>query len=165
MKIMYGRCAIAGCALLIAGQGVVAADSAKEATFETMNCYAGPQQVITDGKGAVGFSYETVGTPMSKEGDLLYRSNIRCVGSGISIGGQLEQSGSCVVTDRDGDRFFFFYSGRNQEPGPWKILEGTGKFEGMEGSGTWAPVLMPAKPARADIIQSCNRETGHWKLK
>src|SRR5208283_4336568 len=128
MKITYGRCAIAGCALLIAAQGAVAASP-------------------------------------GKEGDPLYHASVECVGSGTIAGAESMESGLCVFTDPDGDRFFSAYSVRNKEPGTWKTIAGTGKFEGMEASGTWARVLAPDKPARADIAQSCDKGSGHWKLK
>ncbi len=156
---------IAGCALLVLAQGAVAADPPKEGSFDGMTCYAGPQHVITDGKGTVGFSYDVVGTPMRKEGDPLFHASAECVGSGTIVGAELMDSGLCIVTDADGDRFFSAYSRHNKEAGTWKVIAGTGKFEGMESSGTWAPVLMPVKPARADMAQSCNKEAGHWKLK
>jgi hypothetical protein len=35
----------------------------------------------------------------------------------------------------------------------------------MEGSGTWIPAIVPPKKARAGVDQSCNKETGRWKLK
>jgi len=165
MMITYGRCAIAGCALLIAAQGAVAASPAKEGSFEGMTCYAGPQHVITDGKGTVGASYDVVGTPMRKEDDLLYHASTHCVGSVTIVGAESTERGMCVQMAPDGDRFFVVYSRHNQEPGTWKAIAGIGKFEGMEASGTWAIAIMPVKPARADIIQSCNKETGHWKLK
>ena len=164
-KILTFALPMAGCALLIAAQGAIAAGPAKEGSFDSMSCYAGPQHVITDGRSTVGFSYDVVGTPMRKEGDPLYHASAECVGSGTIAGAESMESGLCVFTDPDGDRFFSAYSVRNKEPGTWKTIAGTGKFEGMEASGTWARVLAPDKPARTDIAQSCDKETGHWKLK
>ena len=40
---------------------------------------------------------------------------------------------SCV--DSDGDMFWISYS-NDLDTGSWEILEGTGKFEGMQGAGS-----------------------------
>ena len=121
---------------------------------------------ITDVKGVMGISYEVVGTPTtSKEDDIAYRTSVRCVGSATIIAGETTDFGSCVSTDPEGDHIFVVYSAHGKDPGTWKAVAGTGKYEGIEASGTWAHVIVPGKPARPDYWQSCDRETGHWKLK
>jgi hypothetical protein len=43
---------VVGCSMLIAAPAVIAAGPAKEGTFETIRCVAGPMPSITDGKVA-----------------------------------------------------------------------------------------------------------------
>jgi hypothetical protein len=49
--------------------------------------------------------------------------------------------GTCVQTDADGDKIFMTYEG--PESGPVSLIGGTGKYAGIEGSGTWAVTDAP----------------------
>lgn len=161
---------VAACSLFGAAQVAAAGGPAKEGTFETIICVAGPMPSITDGKIATVLSWDVVGTPMAKEGELLYGTSARCVGSTTIVGKELTEDGACLYTDGDGDRFLFMYSGRSEPgkpaPGTWKFVAGTGKFDGMEASGAYIHVNQPAKQARADsYYNGCDKDSGHWKLK
>jgi len=148
------------------GQAVAAPTVAKEGTFEGMTCYAGPNNMIADGKGLFASSYDSIGTPIRKDGELGYLSSNHCVGSVSVVGKELTESGACLQTDPDGDRVFMVYGRRNQEPGTWRVVSGTGKYEGIEASGTWkSGTVRPVKQDRQGFFQLCNTEAGSWKLK
>jgi hypothetical protein len=49
--------------------------------------------------------------------------------------------GTCVQTDGDGDKIFMTYEG--SENGPVALIGGTGKYNGIEGSGTWTVTDAP----------------------
>jgi hypothetical protein len=49
--------------------------------------------------------------------------------------------GACVESDADGDKIFMTYEG--PESGPVAVIGGTGKYAGIEGSGTWAVTDAP----------------------
>jgi hypothetical protein len=53
--------------------------------------------------------------------------------------------GACVETDADGDKIFITYEG--PENGPIGVIGGTGKYAGIEGSGTWAVTDAPGNTA------------------
>jgi hypothetical protein len=153
-------------AVVSTGQALAATAVPKDGSYEGLTCYTGPSTVIADGKGQVAGTYDIIGTPIRKEGELGYLSSNHCVGSFSVVGKELTDSGSCLQTDPDGDRFFLVYSRRNQEPGTWKIVSGTGKYDGMEASGTWvAGAVRPVKQDRPGYVQVCNKEAGSWKLK
>jgi hypothetical protein len=159
---------IAGCSMLIAAPGVIAAGLAKEGSFETIICYAGPIKLTAVGK-VWGAILDVVGTPMAKEGELLYGTSARVVDYSTNVGKEQTDDASSLFTDSDGDQFLFMYSGRYPigmpGPGTWKAVAGTGKYEGMEASGTYVHVNQPAKSARTDWYNGCDRDSGHWKLK
>lgn len=93
------------CTLLISGQAPMAAGPVMEGTFETVICLAGPTPSITDRNVATAVSWDVVGTPMAKEGELLYGTSARYVGSTVILGRDLSADGACLYTDGDGDRF------------------------------------------------------------
>ncbi len=165
MKIVARCSAITALAVLVTAQWSVAASPAKEGNADGLDCYTGPVQVNAGVKNHVGMSYDIIGTLIRKEGELGYLSSSRCVGSAMVNGKESNDAGTCVMTDPDGDRIFFTYSGRNGQGGPWNAVGGTGKYEGIEASGTWVNAIRPVKPVRADMIQVCNRNVGSWKLR
>ncbi|CAN5159695.1 hypothetical protein BH18GEM1_BH18GEM1_13120 [soil metagenome] len=46
-------------------------------------------------------------------------------------------SGYCDAIDKDGDVWTLWWR-NDAHGGPWGYISGTGKFEGIEGGGTWA---------------------------
>lgn len=165
MKTMYIRVAIAVCTLAPGALAIAAAGPAKEGSFEGMTCFAGSRQILADVKGSFGAGYDLIGTAVRKEGELGHQASERCLGVFVAVGKEANDNGSCVASDADGDRYFVVYSRKNQEPGVWRATGGTGKYEGIEASGTFERAIFPAKPMRSDVLQVCNRETGSWKLK
>jgi hypothetical protein len=165
MMIGSAHRALAVGVLLVCAQGALAAGPEREGTFDAMSCYAGPVQIIADASGQLGMSYDVVGTEIRKPGELGYLASTRCVGSFVRAGGESIDSGLCVVSDPDGDRYFRAYSWKGQSTGTWKAVGGTGKYEGIEASGTYSGVIRPPKPVRPDVLQVCNQEAGRWKLR
>jgi hypothetical protein len=55
------------------------------------------------------------------------------VGDGAGMPG--EDSGVCVAADKDGDVWWLWYNNKGDER-RWSVISGTGKYEGMTGSGT-----------------------------
>ena len=54
-------------------------------------------------------------------------------------------TGTCIETDMDGDKIFVTYEG--PESGPLSVIGGTGKYAGIEGSGTWSVTDAPGNTA------------------
>ena len=69
----------------------------------------------------------------------LNQSALTCIGATIvsASGEPGAGSGHCEAIDKDGDVWMLWF--RNDgDGGPWGYINGTGKFEGIEGGGTWA---------------------------
>ena len=161
---------VLACASFLFAQAAPAAGPAKEGSFDTLRCVAGTVEFLTEAKGASAAFVDVIGTPMAKEGELFFGTSVRCLAYVSTIDKESKIYGSCLYTDRDGDHFLANYSGGTSDPavtegGPWKAVAGTGKFEGLEAGGTWTHVNVPAKQARANWYNGCDRDSGHWKLK
>ena len=65
-----------------------------------------------------------------------------CVGSNLmgADGVPITVNGHCDMVDGDGDTWTAWFSG-NAEGGAWGFMGSTGKFEGIEGRGTFQPGL------------------------
>ncbi len=136
---------------------------AKEGKYENIGCYTSTMQVNAPVKGQMGGSYEGIGTTVTKEGDIFNNTSGRCLGTFTMVGEEYREMGSCSFTDADGDAFFGLYERKNQDIGSWKVTGGTGKYEGMQQSGTWMPFTQITAPAGR--AQACNKQSGTWKLK
>lgn len=62
-----------------------------------------------------------------------------CIGTTVmsATGEPVVGSGHCDAVDNDGDVWTLWWR-NDAKGGPWGMMNGTGKFEGMEGGGTWA---------------------------
>jgi hypothetical protein len=67
------------------------------------------------------------------------RTATTCTGSMVvdATGRATVVSGHCDGVDADGDVWTIWYAG-NQDGGDWGYMGGTGKFEGIEGGGTFS---------------------------
>jgi hypothetical protein len=147
----------------IAATALAAVTVAKEGKYENVGCYTSTMQTNAPVKGQMGGSYEGLGTTITKEGDVFNNTSGRCLGTFTMVGEEYNEMGSCSFTDADGDSFFGLYSRKNKEIGSWKVTGGTGKYEGMQLSGTWMPYTQITAPA--GHAQSCNKQSGSWKLR
>lgn len=66
--------------------------------------------------------------------------------------------GYCDAVDQDGDVWWLWWQSE-EESGEWGILEGTGKYAGMVGSGTTTPI------ASHDDGRFAVRWKGSWVMK
>ena len=58
--------------------------------------------------------------------------------------------GYCIYTDKDGDKIYEMWEGKNVGQGwrgPSTLLKGTGKYEGIKAKGTW--IFYPVSPTQA----------------
>ena len=74
-------------------------------------------------------------------------------------GAAVNGGGYCEATDKDGDVWWLSWADYDGNGNTWTILGGTGKYEGMTGSGTVA-VLMQSADGRL-----VNRWQGSWSMK
>ena len=46
-----------------------------------------------------------------------------------------------TFTDKDGDKIYMKWAWKPTGPNPWTFYKGTGKFEGVQGKGTWSMIF------------------------
>ncbi len=71
--------------------------------------------------------------------------SVRCIEEGEFRGPDAKFNGWCAQTDGDGDKFFTHYTGGDD--GPVTYIGGTGKYENVSMTGSWAVRDAPALPA------------------
>ena len=156
---------IAFVAASIAWVGPLAADELpREGRYDVTTCWSGVTSELNHSKDHSGASYEMTGTVMSNPpGGLFDRSSFRCLGMSTALGGKRSNTTLCEAVDPDGDRrltLLTLVDGRTIR----ENLAGTGKYDGMVASGEVQPIgRFPA--AKPGTFQSCNRQTGTYKLK
>ena len=80
------------------------------------------------------------------------KTSVECPGvndlvNGVSTGAH----GYCIVTDKDGDKAFLVWKGRDTSQGvgggDFQWTGGTGKYAGIRGNNTWHSALIGSTPA------------------
>lgn len=87
-------------------------------------------------------SADCVGIVKNKEaGKTLDNLAIHCLEESRARADGYKFTGTCIETDADGDKIFLTYEG--PESGPISVIGGTGKYAGIEGSGSWTVTDAP----------------------
>ena len=70
--------------------------------------------------------------------------------------------GHCIVTDKDGDKAFLVWQGKDTAPGtgggPFKWTGGTGKYTGLQGNNTFRYNAIGKTPSFVGVWE------GEWRL-
>ena len=155
-----------GLALLIVASPVsaFAAEVPKEGSYDYTSCWSGVNNVITFSKTHTASSFEMTGTNRSNPpGGIFDKNTFRCVGMNASLDGKITGSNVCETIDVDGDKRLSYFSTGDGKTTRTN-LAGTGKYEGMVMVGTVEP--LGSFPVIKDgMFQSCNHQTGTYKLK
>ena len=157
--------ALLGCGI-IAGLAFCTQAFAAEGKFDHMSCYAGPSHVIQQGDGIIAGSYDSTAMMPGQEGTPYYNLSGRCLGQFTIINGDYSESGSCQYWNAAGDKIFGVYARKGdvaKAEGTWRVVQGTGKFEGITSEGNWIP-LAPFPPV-PNVVTQCNHEWGTYTLK
>ena len=141
-----------------------AAELPKEGSYDYTSCWTGVNNVITFSKTHTASSNELTGTIRSNlPGGMFDKSTFRCVGMNASLDGKITGSNVCETIDVDGDKRLSYFSTGDGKTTRTN-LAGTGKYEGMVMVGTVEP--LGSFPVIKDgTFQSCNHQTGTYKLK
>lgn len=91
------------------------------------------------------------------------KSTFRCVGMNASLDGKITGSNVCETIDMDGDKRLSYFSTGDGKTTRTN-LAGTGKYEGMVMVGT-VESLGSFPVIKDGTFQSCNHQTGTYKLK
>jgi hypothetical protein len=145
---------------------VLAADLPKEGKYDYTACWSGASNPINFSKTQNAFSYEMTGTTRSNPpGGMFDMNTFRCVGTNASLDGKNSSIAVCEATDRDGDKRLAYFSTASDGTIIRQEIAGTGKYEGMVTTGSKVKPLGPFAVIKAGTFQSCNHQTGNYKLK
>jgi len=167
MRIVPGHRIVTAVAItLIAAFALVrtaAADMPREGKYDVHSGCTSDSRVLSSIKDHTGGSYAATCLPDAAPDTMYHRTLFQCFGSWSSVSGTYEEHGVCEAIDSSGDKFFGVYARKNQEDGTWRVTAGTGKYQGVEMSGSFQVVApMPPVPGRGANI---SRWWGTYKLK
>ena len=92
------------------------------------------------------------------------KSTFRCVGMNASFDGKITASTVCEAIDVDGDKYLAKVSTGDGKT-TRTIVAGTGKYEGIVTTQLTFEQLGPFPTIKQGTSQSCNHQTGMYKLK
>ena len=156
--------ALAAAATLVP-MSALAADMPKEGPFDFIACWSGDSREIVFSPRHTANSYEFTGTVRSNPpGGPFDKETFRCVGSGTTFDGKTTGSNTCESTDGAGNKRLTYFTTNADGSVTRVVIAGTGKYDGLSMTTT-VQNLGPFPPAKPGTFQSCNRQTGTYKLK
>ncbi len=93
----------------------------------------------------------------------LDKTAVECPGTNDIVNGlSIANHGYCIVTDKDGDKAFLVWKGKDTTPnaggGDQQWTGGTGKYSGLKGNGTYRYTGIGTTPAYSVVWE------GEWQL-
>lgn len=108
------------------------------------------------------FQGEFNGTNFNDAGEgFLYQTGVVCPGVIDTNKGIGTASGTCLITDKDGDKVFLGWTCKNPGSGcqgTFQWTGGTGKYTGITGNNTFTGFPMPSSASGYSVWK------GEWKL-
>ena len=151
---------IAVIALMAAGSPAWAAESQYSGTF----CGHAKATVLQASPELTLLMSESWGIQTPESGFKPWaNATVHCVGYRRVIQGKATALGACRWTDSTGDTFAGEYRILPDEPSLWTFLGGTGKWKGVQGTGTFKFASM-GKPAADGTTQYCTEHQGSYTL-
>ncbi len=155
--------------LLITAGTVVGAEMAKEGTLSGTVTYAGTHKIIPLDKEHFVITYENFGVRVSdsKKGPF-HGMSTHNVGVMYFENGAGRLRGYIINIDKDGDKVIMELTEEASQLSPKptsgksKIIGGTGKFKGIQGSMEYTRRNM--RPAEKGTFQAISRGKGTWKI-
>ncbi len=152
----------AAVAPLVLGGAVVAATAQTNESFTTSQCWVSRAEMVTLSDERFAYVFSGTGT-LRSDTEPFDGLASRCVGLANTFGDSPRESGYCEYLDADGDRFIASWSVTAPGQGEWRFVDGTGKFEGIAGEGTYQSVgAFPSFEPREQL--SCIETTGTYSL-
>ena len=120
--------------------------------------------MLSFSKTHVAFTYEMTGTTRAAQpGGLFDKTAFRCVGLNRVFEGKLNGNLVCEGIDKDGDKALATYEVAGGSALRTQVA-GTGKYEGMTMVANPTKTLGPFPTLKQGTFQSCNQQTGTYKL-
>jgi hypothetical protein len=129
---------------LISAVYVFGQQMAKEGTFSGVVTHSGTTKILAleEGTGVINWENKGIWREDSSAGPF-HNSLMSCAGVHVLLKGIGKSHGYCGLTDPDGDRYLFEVTKDNLklehglQDGKFKLLGGTGKFNGIQGEGVY----------------------------
>lgn len=152
--------------LLIVGTPAWATDFPKEGSYDIKTCFARNSTLIQYSDTRYAYSYEETGTVVSTPpGGLFDGDSVRCVGMTAIVEGKRSGGSFCEAVATDGDKRLTQFRYDNEGKLVRESIVGTGKFDGMVLTGSTVKAIGPAVVLKTGLTESCNQQTGNYKLK
>jgi hypothetical protein len=161
--------AVVGTFFLSVAFGLVAyAQMPKEGTFSGANSYAGTGKVTALDKDRLVIFYENMGTQVEDSGQgplhgmSTHNFGIQYIEKGVG-----KTRGYMIWMDKDGDKILWELTEESSQlvgpsTGAGKIMGGTGKFTGIQGSMEYTRRSM--RPVVDGTHQAIAKDKGSWKM-
>jgi hypothetical protein len=156
-------------AVLVAFVPISNAETANEGSLDGTITYAGKHKIIPLDKGRFVIKYENFGVRLSDSGEgPLHGMSTHNTGVIYFENGIGKTRGYIIFTDKDGDKMIMELNedaaqmSPKPSSGTGKIIGGTGKFQGIQGSMEYTRRNM--RPAADGTHQAVARGTGTWKI-
>ena len=145
---------ILGAFLILVGAAALSAPAFAAEPFPAsgaakLAAYAVCRSAVIIDMGPVGSnsSAECIGIVKTRDGsELLDNLAIRCEEDAKARPEGYAFTGTCIQTDKDGDKLFMTYEG--PEGGAIALIGGSGKYKDIAGSGTWSVADAPGNTAQ-----------------
>ena len=152
--------------LAVAGN-VFCEEMAKEGSNTGKNYLAGTSKVLAMGQERLQMNYEGGGVVVDDaEKGFSHLAAIYIVGSMHAVKGIYEETGFMVITPTDGDKIYATYKGTGtlgkSAKGTWAYVGGTGKYNGMGGSGEFTRYSL--QNAAEGVWTTMSVVNGNYKL-
>ena len=144
--------------VLVIWVSLLGSAQAVEKSYDDTHCFAGNVVVVSKSKELTTLSYELQGVTRSNlEAAAANPLTSHCVGVLKRMAGERTENGYCKFMDADGDFTIRQYSriGAGNPQGNWQVLQGTGKWQGTAGKGTFKSITR-TKPITPGTFQNCS---------
>lgn len=133
-------------------------------SYESTTCRAGTVTVLAQADKIFVWQLDHRGVTLSPGGPFDGFTQ-RCIGTVANVEGKIAANGWCRNVDpKTGDWTLIDWTGSDKPGhGTFSYRQGTGKWQGITGGGTYEPVGA-TKPVEPGTYQNCNRAKGTFKL-
>jgi hypothetical protein len=138
---------------------------AQAGEYDVTQCYSGTYTLLSPSEKLAILTFDLNGIMRSNTSDKTFDNHtFHCIGMQRIYGkDQKWETGNCTVQAPDGSIQVGEFNVKNQDK-TWKVLYGTGRYEGIESGGPYKTIT-EGKPIAPGTFQACDRSTGTFSLK
>lgn len=134
---------------------------AKEGGVDISVCWGGQLHMLTPAPNELFGTYVVTGGTRAADG-VFDSMSLECLGAVENRAGEYRHKGYCTFQSPGGDKVYGT-DATTAQGYTWQFLGGTGKFQGISGSGN-VERLGNLTPIRQGTVQGCRRLVGRYRL-